>query len=67
MITWGMPTTRRPARDLGGPSRISPVDRSTSAARTRTVRASRSISQRRSAVTSPQRRLAKVASRTSAR
>jgi len=31
-----MPTIRRPAFDLGGPSSISPVDRSTYAARTQT-------------------------------
>jgi len=37
----------------GSPSRISPVDRSTNAARTRTVPASRSRSQRRSAVARP--------------
>ena len=47
-------------------SSISPVDRLTYAARTRIVRVSRSKSPRRSAVASPQRRLAKVASSTRA-
>jgi len=42
MIACGMPTMRRPALDLGGPSKISPVDRSMNAARIRTVPASRS-------------------------
>jgi hypothetical protein len=46
MIACGMPTTRRPALDLGGPSRISPVDRSMKAARTRTVPASESRGER---------------------
>lgn len=44
-ITPGTPTTRRPARDLGGPR--------TNAARTRIVPAFRSTSHRRSAVISP--------------
>ena len=44
MIACGIPTTRRPAFDLGGPSSISPVDRSMKAARTRTVPVSRSRS-----------------------
>ena len=51
---------------FGRPMSISPVDRSTAAARTLTVRASRSRSQRRSAVASPQRRQAQVASSTRA-
>ena len=62
-----MPTLRRPALDFGGPMSISPVDRSTKGARTRTVAAVRSRSTRRSAVASPQRRLAKVARSTRAR
>ena len=67
MIAAGMPTTRRPARDFGAPSTSSPVERSTNAARTLTAPTLRSISHRRSAVASPHRKLANVASSTRAR
>ncbi len=62
----GMLIVRLPARDLGGLRRISPPSSSTSCSRTWTVRVSRSMLLRRSAITSPQRRLAKVASNTRA-
>lgn len=69
MIARGTPTTRRAALDLGGPRvTVDPeARRSEKAARTRTQPAARSRSQRRNAVASPQRRLANVATSTSAR
>jgi len=66
MIVFGMPTVRLPARDFGGPM-TSWLVVSMYWRRMLTERASRSISQRRRATASPHRRLAKVASRTSAR
>jgi hypothetical protein len=66
-ITPGMPTTRRPARDFGGPRTICPVDRSAKDVRTRTAPLSTSRSHLRSAITSPHHRLANVARSTSTR
>jgi hypothetical protein len=66
MIAAGMPTMRRPAFDFGDQRSISPVERSTYAARILTVPPSRSRSHRRSAVASPHRRLENVARSTKA-
>ena len=66
-ISWGKPTVRRPASDLGGPNASAPFWSSMRERWTRTVRASTSMPDLRSAHSSPHRRLVKVASSTSAR
>ncbi len=61
-ISSGKPTVRRPASDLGGPNASAPFWSSVRERWTRTVRASISMSDLRSAHSSPHRRLVKVAS-----
>ena len=63
----GIATMRTPASDFGGPNEKPPPSRSFSCLITRTVRAWASMSERRSAASSPHRRLVKAASSTRTR
>ena len=67
MINSGIATIRTPASDFGGPNVNPPPSRSFSCRTTRTVRAWTSISARRSAASSPHRRLVNAASSTRVR